>query len=161
MHSHGLITTILGLHLVLDSSHFQNGSMRVKCLTSVSPVIPYAPIHSSSSDGSAAAEARESGLSSIINGNRKPNFVQRKPPLAESREAFLLGEYWVSYTKLFFFVFLRSFANFFLSDCLHRHRFHCFGVNYWLCGLFKLVTFYLNHFLISAKKQQRSRSPRR
>lgn len=87
VHSHGLITTILGLNLVLESSHFQNGSIRVKCLTSVAPVVA---MHSSSD--SSAAEARESSLSSITNGNRKPNVLQRKPPLAESREAFLLGK---------------------------------------------------------------------
>lgn len=88
IHSHGLVTTVLGLQMKLDSSHFDNGSMRVKCLTSVSPVIP---IHSSLSEGS-AAEARESGLSAY-DGNRKTNYAQRKPPLADSREAYILGKY--------------------------------------------------------------------
>lgn len=49
-------------------------------------------MHSSSSEGS-AAEARESGLSAY-NGNRKTNnYAQRKPPLADSREAYILGKY--------------------------------------------------------------------
>lgn len=87
VHTHGLVTTVQGLQMILDSSHFDDSAMRVKCLTSVSPVIP---MHSSSSDAS-AAEARESGLSSY-NGNRKTNYSQRKPPLTDSREAFLIGK---------------------------------------------------------------------
>lgn len=91
VHQHGLVTTVLGLHMQLDSSHFEDGLMRVKCLTSVSPLIA---MHSSStiSDGN-AAEARESSLSSAYNGNnRKTNHSQRKPPLTDSREVFLIGK---------------------------------------------------------------------
>lgn len=88
VHSHGLVTTILGMQIQLDSSHFDNGSMRVKCLTSVSPVIP---IHSSVVSDGSAAEARESGLSPY-DADRKTNYAQRKPPLADSREAYILGK---------------------------------------------------------------------
>lgn len=88
MHLHGLVTTILGMQIKLDSSHFDNGSMRVKCLTNVSPVIP---IHSSVVSDGSAAEARESGLSPY-DADRKTNYAQRKPPLADSREAYILGK---------------------------------------------------------------------
>lgn len=70
--------------------------MRVKCLTSVSPLIA---MHSSSSSSSSisdenAAEARESGLSAYSGNNRKTNYAQqqRKPALTDSREVFLLGK---------------------------------------------------------------------
>lgn len=88
MHSHGLVTTILGMQIKLDSSHFDNGSMRVKCLTSVSPVIPK---HSSVVSVGRAAEAIESGLSASY-ADQKTNYAQRKPPLADSREAYILGK---------------------------------------------------------------------
>lgn len=93
VHQHGLVTTVLGLHMQLDSSHFEDGLMRVKCLTSISPLIP---IHSISMEGN-AAEARESAYSGnggSINGNsnRKASHAQRKPPLTDSREVFLLGK---------------------------------------------------------------------
>lgn len=88
MHPHGLVTTIQGLQLTLGRTHFADGTMRIKCITSVAPVIP---MHSSSSDAS-AAEARESGLSSYNGSNRKTNYAQRKPPLTDSREAFLIGK---------------------------------------------------------------------
>ncbi|XP_017782228.1 PREDICTED: uncharacterized protein LOC108566719, partial [Nicrophorus vespilloides] len=38
-HRHGLVTTTLGLRFVLSSRHFLGGSMRVKCVASVSPVL--------------------------------------------------------------------------------------------------------------------------
>ncbi|XP_055300436.1 uncharacterized protein LOC129567495 [Sitodiplosis mosellana] len=93
VHQHGLVTTVLGLHMQLDSSHFEDSLMRVKCLTSISPLIP---IHSMEGN---AAEARESAYSGNGNGNsngdgnnsnRKTNHAQRKPPLTDSREVFLL-----------------------------------------------------------------------
>lgn len=92
VHQHGLVTTVLGLHMQLDSSHFEDGLMRVKCLTSISPLIPI-----QSMEGN-AAEARESlyigngNGNSNGNGNRKTNHAQRKPPLTDSREVFLLGK---------------------------------------------------------------------
>lgn len=101
VHQHGLMTTVVGLHIQLDSSHFEDGLMRVKCLTSVSPLIA---MHSSGSGGNGgsgsisspdgnAAEARESGLSAYDGKNRKTNYAQqRKPPLTDSREVFLLGK---------------------------------------------------------------------
>lgn len=96
VHQHGLVTSVLGLHMQLDSSRFEDGLMRVKCLTSVSPLIA---MHSSSSSSSSisdenAAEARESGLSAYSGNNRKTNYAQqqRKPALTDSREVFLLGK---------------------------------------------------------------------
>lgn len=95
VHQHGLVTSVLGLHMQLDSSRFEDGLMRVKCLTSVSPLIA---MHSSSSSSSIsdenAAEARESGLSAYSGNNRKTNYAQqqRKPALTDSREVFLLGK---------------------------------------------------------------------
>lgn len=90
VHQHGLITTVLGLHMQLDSSHFENGLMRVKCVTSVSPLIA---MHSSSTSAEGnAAEARESSLSAYNGNNRKTNYAQRKPPLTDSREVFLIGK---------------------------------------------------------------------
>lgn len=88
MHTHGLVTTVQGLQMTLGRPQFDDGTMRIKCLTNVAPVIP---MHISSSDAS-AAEARESGLSSYNGSNRKTNFAQRKPPLTDSREAFLIGK---------------------------------------------------------------------
>lgn len=79
VHPHGLITTVLGLHMQLDSSHFADGLMRVKCLTSVSPLLN-------------AAEARESSHIEYNGNNRKTNYAQRKSPLTDSREVFLLGK---------------------------------------------------------------------
>lgn len=90
VHQHGLVTTVLGLHMQLDSTHFDDGLMRIKCLTSVSPLIA---LHSSSSSAEGnAAEARESAYTNG-NINRKTNYGQRKPPLTDSREVFLLGKY--------------------------------------------------------------------
>lgn len=90
VHQHGLITTVLGLHMQLDSSHFEDGLMRVKCVTSVSPLIA---MHSSSTSAEGnAAEARESSLSAYNGNNRKTNYAQRKPPLTDSREVFLIGK---------------------------------------------------------------------
>ncbi|RZC32570.1 hypothetical protein BDFB_014745, partial [Asbolus verrucosus] len=37
-HRQGLITTTLGLRFTLSSRHFQGGSMKVKCMASVSPL---------------------------------------------------------------------------------------------------------------------------
>lgn len=80
-HSHGLVTTILGLQVVLDGSHFKNGSMRVKCLTSVSPVVTM------NVDG-AGGNGSNGG-----NGNGKTSYIQKRPPL-DNREAMLLGMYY-------------------------------------------------------------------
>ncbi|XP_060535924.1 uncharacterized protein LOC132707915 [Cylas formicarius] len=38
-HSRGLVTTTLGLHFTLSSRHFLGGSMRVKCVASISPIL--------------------------------------------------------------------------------------------------------------------------
>lgn len=64
-HAHGLLTTILGLQLVLDGRHFQDGAMRVKCVASVSPIL------------------WQGGKESV---------VQRRPQTLENREAMLLGK---------------------------------------------------------------------
>lgn len=68
--SHGLVTSILGLQVVLDGSHFRNGSMRVKCITSVSPLL-------------------------WLNANGK--YPQKRPPLVDNREAMLLGKFALSH----------------------------------------------------------------
>lgn len=105
VHSHGLVTTILGLQIKLDSSHFDNGSMRVKCLTSVSPVIP---IHSSVVSDGSAPEPRESF--GVTPPDPKTNYAQRRPPLADSREAYILGKcvfVCVNIFKLFLGFYLR------------------------------------------------------
>lgn len=86
-HPHGLVTTILGLHVVLDGSHFKNGSMRVKCLTSVSPVLSM-----SSSSGSSGSSGTD-GVNGGIN-NGRISYVQRRP-LLDNREAMLLGTWCV------------------------------------------------------------------
>lgn len=82
-HPHGLVTTILGLQVVLDGSHFKNGSMRVKCLTSVSPVL------SMSSSSSGTSSSGTDGVNGGIN-NGRISYVQRRP-LLDNREAMLLG----------------------------------------------------------------------
>lgn len=79
VHQHGLVTAVTGLHLRLDSTHFEDSVMRVKCLTSVPSFM-----HDN------AAEARESGVYTVT--NKKTNNGQRKPPLTESREVSLLGK---------------------------------------------------------------------
>lgn len=68
-HPHGLVTTILGLRIILDGSHFRNGSMRVKCLTSVLPMLT---------------------LNTDVYNNGRISYAQRRPPL-DNREAMLLG----------------------------------------------------------------------
>lgn len=81
-HTHGLVTTIVGLQVVLDGSHFKNGSMRVKCLASVSPVLSMSTSTSSSASGT-------DGVNGGIN-NGRISYVQRRP-LLDNREAMLLG----------------------------------------------------------------------
>lgn len=71
-HTHGLVTTILGLRVILDGSHFRNGSMRVKCLTSVLPMLTL------NTDGY---------------NNGRISYAQRRPPPLDNREAMLLGMY--------------------------------------------------------------------
>jgi hypothetical protein len=67
-HSHGLITTTLGLNIPVDGRHFYNGEMRVKCIAKL------------------AAAIQQSTRESTSN--------RRISPLMEnvSREAMLLGE---------------------------------------------------------------------
>lgn len=67
-HQHGLITSILGMQLILDAHHFHDGAMRVKCVASLSPVL------------------WKGGKESV---------VQRRPPTYENREAMLLGNYYI------------------------------------------------------------------
>lgn len=38
-HPHGLVTTILGLKLRINSQYFEDGAMRIKCVASISPVL--------------------------------------------------------------------------------------------------------------------------
>lgn len=65
VHRHGLVSSTLGLRFVLSSRHFLGGSMRVKCVASVSPV--------------------------LWQGDRE-SVVQRLSPLIDNREALLLGK---------------------------------------------------------------------
>lgn len=65
-HTHGLLTTTLGLRLLVTGNHFMDGQMRVRCVASVSPV--------------------------LWTGNRE-SVVQRVPPLIDNREALLLGKF--------------------------------------------------------------------
>lgn len=64
-HSHGLITTALGLSLTVEAKHFHEGTMHVKCVGNLSPV--------------------------LWQGGRE-SFVQRRPDLLDGREAMLLGK---------------------------------------------------------------------
>ncbi|XP_039293047.1 cell adhesion molecule 1 [Nilaparvata lugens] len=64
VHQHGLVTSSLGLRLPVTTDHFRNGSMRVRCVASLSPV--------------------------LWQGD-KESVVQRSPlPVYENREALLL-----------------------------------------------------------------------
>ncbi|EDW83939.1 uncharacterized protein beat-IV [Drosophila tropicalis] len=63
VHKHGLITSTLGLQLPLESRHFHDGDMRVKCLASISPVL------------------WKGGKESVL---------QRRPGIIDNREAMLL-----------------------------------------------------------------------
>ncbi|KAL1140623.1 hypothetical protein AAG570_000553, partial [Ranatra chinensis] len=65
VHTHGLVTAILGLHVTVTSQHFTGGSMKLKCVANVSPV--------------------------LWQGNRE-SVVQRMSPLVDNREALLLGK---------------------------------------------------------------------
>uniref|UniRef100_A0A336LT20 CSON003658 protein n=1 Tax=Culicoides sonorensis TaxID=179676 RepID=A0A336LT20_CULSO len=65
-HSHGLITTALGLSLTVEPKHFNRGTMHVKCVGDLSPVL------------------WQVGRESV---------VQRRPELMDMREAMLLGEF--------------------------------------------------------------------
>lgn len=38
-HLHGLVTAVLGLQLQLESRHFHDGTVRVRCVASVSPLL--------------------------------------------------------------------------------------------------------------------------
>ena len=64
VHKHGLITSTLGLQLIVDARHFTDGAMRVKCLASISPV--------------------------LWKGGRE-SVLQRRPGVIDNREAMLLG----------------------------------------------------------------------
>lgn len=63
-HTHGLITTSLGLNIPVDGRHFFDGIMRVKCVASLSPSLWQ---------------------------NGRESIVHRRPSLMDSREAMLLG----------------------------------------------------------------------
>lgn len=39
VHPHGLLVSTLGLSFTVTSSHFLNGSMKVRCVASVSPIL--------------------------------------------------------------------------------------------------------------------------
>ncbi|XP_063705983.1 uncharacterized protein LOC134835062 [Culicoides brevitarsis] len=63
-HSHGLITTALGLSMTVEPRHFNRGTMHVKCVGDLAPVL------------------WQKGRESV---------VQRRPDLIDAREAMLLG----------------------------------------------------------------------
>lgn len=63
-HAHGLITTSLGLNIPVDGRHFFEGTMRVRCVASLSPSLWQ---------------------------NGRESIVHRRPSLMDSREAMLLG----------------------------------------------------------------------
>lgn len=67
-HSHGLVTTILGLNLAVEGKHFREGEMKVRCAASVSPI--------------------------LWKGGRE-SVVQRGP--LGDREAMLLGEFFFNF----------------------------------------------------------------
>lgn len=64
-HSHGLITTSLGLNIPVDGRHFYDGIMKVRCVASLSPSL------------------WQNGRESVLH---------RRPSLMDNREAMLLGE---------------------------------------------------------------------
>lgn len=167
VHQHGLVTTVLGLHMELDSSHFEDGLMRVKCLTSISPLIP---IHSMETGN--AAEPRESPYSGNVNinsnnnnnnnnnGNRKTSHAQRKPPLTDSREVFLLGKCIIKsiFIVVFSSNFRANFAPYFSTPssnwkCTFSFRFtetYCSIAHYYvICLSFTVawIQFTTSHFL--------------
>lgn len=156
-HTHGLVTTIVGLQVVLDGSHFKNGSMRVKCLASVSPVLSMSSSTSSSASGT-------DGVNGGIN-NGRISYVQRRP-LLDNREAMLLGMcsmfiackiYWSLKMVACSPSRQAVFIVFFVVDVfiLFFHRlFHCYGPRavhliifcLWFCRfdtVLYLVTFFL------------------
>lgn len=65
-YSHGLITSALGLNLPVEARHFHDGTMHVKCVGNLSPV--------------------------LWQGGRE-SVVQRRPNLLDGREAMLLGKW--------------------------------------------------------------------
>jgi hypothetical protein len=67
VHQHGLLVSTLGLSFTVTGSHFVNGSMKVRCVASVSPI--------------------------LWQGDRE-SVVQRVSPLMEKniREALILGK---------------------------------------------------------------------
>ncbi|XP_044257845.1 uncharacterized protein LOC123006952 isoform X1 [Tribolium madens] len=69
-HRQGLITTTLGLRFTLGAHHFQGGSMKVKCMASVSPAL--------------WRSDRESVVQNL--------------PIKDMREALLLGE-WTTFIQ--------------------------------------------------------------
>ncbi|KAJ3661026.1 hypothetical protein Zmor_005447 [Zophobas morio] len=69
-HRQGLITTTLGLRFTLSSRHFQGGSMKVKCIASVSP--------------------------SLLRTDRES--IVQNLPIKDMREALLLGE-WTTFIQ--------------------------------------------------------------
>lgn len=83
-HRHGLVSSTLGLRFTLSSRHFLGGSMRVKCVASVSPV--------------------------LWRGDRES--VVQSLPIKDMREALLLGEWtllshgWYYHQLISFHLFL-------------------------------------------------------
>lgn len=69
-HRQGLVSSTLGLRFVLSDRHFQGGSMKVKCVAAVSPM--------------------------LWKGDRES--VVQSLPIKEMREAQLLGE-WTTYIQ--------------------------------------------------------------
>lgn len=68
-HESGLVSTTLGLRFRLNEHHFRGGSMRVKCVASIAPIL------------------YRSELESVVES--------QSLPVREMREALLLGEWFV------------------------------------------------------------------
>ncbi|KAI9579269.1 uncharacterized protein LOC119640017 [Glossina fuscipes] len=64
VHRHGLITTTLGLQMILERRHFHKGAMRIKCVASLSPL--------------------------LWKGGKERDLQRRRPGLIDNRESMLL-----------------------------------------------------------------------
>lgn len=73
VHPHGLMTSWLGLHFIVGAHHFMDGSMKVRCIAVVSPV--------------------------LWQGDRESVVQRMTPALIDNREALLLGKNFLLFAK--------------------------------------------------------------
>ena len=101
-HPHGLVTTILGLKLRINSQYFEDGAMRIKCVASISPVL--------------WTNDKEKVLQQQLQQFHNEQIPQ---PSIDTREVVFLGKHlmfiWIAF---YFYIFTFVFMSFFITNCV-------------------------------------------